>query len=218
MPKFNTVSYKRNIKRQNMALLALIRHGQSTYNLENRFTGNLDVSLTSLGEEEARLAGIKLKGLKFSCAYTSMLKRAQESLRIILEEIQQTDIPVIKNKNLNERIYGSLQGLSKLETEKKYGASQLEIWRRSYAIRPPDGESLEDTYNRVVPYYKQEIEPKLKSGENILIVAHGNSLRALMMYLENIDPIAIAKVNIPRCTPRLYNFDNNLNIMNMKYL
>lgn len=218
MPKFNTVSYKRTIKRQNMALLTLIRHGQSTYNLENRFTGNLDVSLTSLGEEEARLAGIKLKGLKFSCAYTSMLKRAQESLRIILEEIQQTDIPVIENKNLNERVYGSLQGLSKLETKKKYGASQLEIWRRSYAIRPPDGESLEDTYNRVVPYYKQEIEPKLKSGENILIVAHGNSLRALMMYLENIDPIAIAKVNIPRCTPRLYNFDNNLNIMNVKYL
>ena len=201
-----------------MALLALIRHGQSTYNLENRFTGNLDVALTSLGEEEANRAGIKLKGLIFFSAYTSVLKRAEESLRIILEEIQQTNIPVIKNEALNERMYGSLQGLNKTEVAKKYGENQLEIWRRSYEVRPPDGESLEDTYNRTVPYYKQEIEPKLKSGKNILIVAHGNSLRALMMYLENIGPKAIIKINIPTGMPRLYDLDINLKIRSVKYL
>ncbi|MFV5685024.1 2,3-bisphosphoglycerate-dependent phosphoglycerate mutase [Flavobacterium sp. GB2R13] len=201
-----------------MALLALIRHGQSIYNLENRFTGNLDVPLTSLGEEEAKRAGIKLKGLKFSCAYTSVLKRAEESLRIILEEMKQTQIPVIKNEALNERMYGSLQGLNKAEVAKKYGENQLKMWRRSYEVRPPDGESLEDTYNRIVPYYKQEIEPKLKSGKNILIVAHGNSLRALMMYLENIGPIAIAKINIPTGTPRLYYIDATLKIRSVEYL
>ncbi|MFV8326467.1 2,3-bisphosphoglycerate-dependent phosphoglycerate mutase [Flavobacterium sp. ZS1P14] len=201
-----------------MALLALIRHGQSAYNLENRFTGNLDVALTSLGEEEAKLAGIRLKDLNFSCAYTSGLKRAGESLRIILETMQQTHIPVIKNEALNERMYGSLQGLNKAEVAKKYGENQLEIWRRSYEVRPPDGESLEDTYNRIVPYYKQEMEPKLKSGKNILIVAHGNSLRALMMYLENISPIAIVKISIPTGTPRLYDLDDNLKIRSVKYL
>lgn len=201
-----------------MALLALIRHGQSVYNLENRFTGNLDVALTLFGEEEAKLAGIKLKGLKISGAYTSVLKRAEESLRIILEEMQQTNIPVIKNKAFNERMYGSLQGLNKAEVAKKYGEHQLEIWRRSYEVRPPDGESLEDTYNRIVPYFKQEIEPMLLAEKNILIVAHGNSLRALMMYLENIDPVAIVKVTIPTGTPRLYDLDNNLKIRSVKYL
>ena len=201
-----------------MALLALIRHGQSIYNLENRFTGNLDVALTSLGEEEAKRVGIKLKDFKFSCAYTSVLKRAEESLRIILKEIQQTNIPVIKNKALNERMYGSLQGLNKAEVAKKYGENQLEKWRRSYEVRPPDGESLEDTYNRIVPYYKKEIEPKLKSGKNILMVAHGNSLRALMMYLENISPIAIVKINIPTGTPRLYDIDTDLKIRSVNYL
>jgi 2,3-bisphosphoglycerate-dependent phosphoglycerate mutase len=201
-----------------MALLVLIRHGQSIYNLENRFTGNLDVPLTSWGEQEAKQAGAKLKDFNFLYAYTSVLKRAEESLRIILEEIQQTHIPVIKNEALNERMYGSLQGLNKAEVAKKYGENQLEIWRRSYEVRPPDGESLEDTYNRIVPYYKQEIEPKLKSGKNILIVAHGNSLRALMMYLENISPIAIVKINIPTGTPRLYDLDTSLKIRNVKYL
>ncbi|MFV5699689.1 2,3-bisphosphoglycerate-dependent phosphoglycerate mutase [Flavobacterium sp. ZT3R17] len=196
----------------------LIRHGQSIYNLENRFTGNLDVPLTSWGEEEAKRAGIKLKGLKFSYAYTSVLKKAEESLRIILEEMQQTQIPVIKNEALNERMYGSLQGLNKAEVAKKYGENQLEIWRRSYEVRPPDGESLEDTYNRIVPYYKQEIEPKLKSRKNILIVAHGNSLRALMMYLENIGPTAIVKINIPTATPRLYDIDATLKIKSVEYL
>jgi 2,3-bisphosphoglycerate-dependent phosphoglycerate mutase len=201
-----------------MALLALIRHGQSAYNLENRFTGNLDVPLTSLGAEEAKRAGIKLKDFNFSCAYTSVLQRATESLKIILQEMQQTNIPVIKNIALNERMYGSLQGLNKAEAAKKYGENQLEIWRRTYEVHPPDGESLEDTYNRIVPYYKQEIEPKLQSGKNILIVAHGNSLRALLMYLENISPIAIAKIDVPTGTLRLYDLDTDLKIRSVNYL
>jgi 2,3-bisphosphoglycerate-dependent phosphoglycerate mutase len=201
-----------------MPLLTLIRHGQSTYNLENRFTGNLDVALTPLGEAEAKIAGDKLLAFTFAFAYTSTLIRAQETLRIILEEIKQTDIPIIRNVALNERMYGNLQGLNKAETAAKYGDAQVEIWRRSYAVRPPEGESLEDTFNRTVPYYQLEIEPKLKAGHNVLIVAHGNSLRALKMYLERISADDIVHVNIPTGTPRVYNFDANLKIKDVNYL
>jgi len=201
-----------------MALLSLVRHGQSVYNLENRFTGSVDVALTSLGQEQAKQAGVKLKNYKFSIAYTSALIRAQETLRIILEEIQQTSIPTVKNAALNERMYGSLQGLNKAEMAEKYGLAQVEIWRRSYDVSPPDGESLAQTYARVVPYYQQEVEPKLKAGEDVLLVAHGNSLRALMVYLENIDHVAIALVNIPTGVPRLYNFDKDLKITSVDYL
>ena len=201
-----------------MVSLTLIRHGQSTYNLQNRFTGNLDVPLTSLGEHEAHLAGKKLQDFRFGVAYTSMLKRAWQTLRIVLEEIKQTDIPIIKNAALNERMYGSLQGLNKAETALKYGDGQVEIWRRSYEVRPPDGESLADTYKRVLPYYQSEIEPKLRDGKNVLIVAHGNSLRALKMYLENITPEAIVQVNIPTGTPRNYVFDANMKIMSVNYM
>lgn len=201
-----------------MSLLTLVRHGQSTYYLENCFTGNLDVKLTEFGEAEAKSAGNKLKTFKYDMAYTSMLIRAQESLRIILEEIQQTKILVITSAAFDERRYGSLQGLNKAETEKKYGVAQVEIWRRSFSVRPPEGESLEDSFNRTVPYYKLEIEPLLKAGKNILIVAHGNSLRALMMYLESISPQAISKVNIPTGVPRNYTFDNDLNISSVVYL
>ena len=201
-----------------MVSLTLIRHGQSTYNLANLFTGNVDAPLTSLGKAEALAAGKKIKDLIYNVAYTSMLIRAQETLRIILEEIQQTTIPVIKNAALNERMYGNLQGLNKAETARKYGDAQVEIWRRSFDVRPPGGESLEDTFNRTVPYYKLEIEPKLKSGENILIVAHGNSLRALMMCLENISKEAIVKVNIPTGLPRFYNFNNEMKLISVIYL
>jgi 2,3-bisphosphoglycerate-dependent phosphoglycerate mutase len=201
-----------------MASLTLIRHGQSVYNLENRFTGNLDVALTPLGEAEAKIAGDKLKAFTYAIAYTSTLIRAQESLRIILEEIKQTDIPIVRNAALNERMYGNLQGLNKAETAAKYGDEQVEIWRRSYAVRPPEGESLEDTFNRTVPYYQSEIEPKLKAGKNVLIVAHGNSLRALMMYLEHINPAEIAHVNMPTGTPRVYNFDRALRIIEVNDL
>ena len=201
-----------------MTLLTLIRHGQSTYNLQNRFTGNLDVPLTTLGKTEAHLAGQKLKDFHFDFAYTSMLIRAWETLSIVLKEIEQIQIPIIKNAALNERMYGNLQGLNKAETALKYGDEQVEIWRRSYKIRPPDGESLEDTFNRTVPYYQSEIEPKLKGGQSVLIVAHGNSLRALKMYLENISPEDIVKVNIPTGTPRNYDFDKNMKILDVNYL
>lgn len=201
-----------------MTLLTLIRHGQSTYNLQNRFTGNLDVPLTTLGKTEAHLAGQKLKDFHFDFAYTSMLIRAWETLSIVLKEIKQIQIPIIKNAALNERMYGNLQGLNKAETALKYGDEQVEIWRRSYKIRPPDGESLEDTFNRTVPYYQSEIEPKLKGGQSVLIVAHGNSLRALKMYLENISPEDIVKVNIPTGTPRNYDFDKNMKILDVNYL
>lgn len=201
-----------------MAVLTLIRHGQSIYNLENRFTGNVDVALTPLGKEEAKRAGIKLKDFEYSIAYTSVLRRAQESLTIILEVIHQTKIPIVADKALNERRYGSLQGQNKDEVINKYGAEQVAIWRRSYDIRPPNGESLADTYNRVVPYYKKEIEPKLKTGQNIVVVAHGNSLRALIMYLEKISKKEIVSFEIPTASPRHYVFESNLKVKSVNYL
>lgn len=201
-----------------MSLLVLVRHGQSVYNEHNLFTGSLDIELTPLGEDEARQTGEKLKSYSFAIAYTSMLIRAQESLQIILKVIGQSDITIVKNSALNERSYGSLQGLNKEEIAKKYGAEQVALWRRSYEICPPEGESLAQTYDRAVPFYKAEIEPKLKKGKSILVVAHGNSLRALMMYLENISASAIAEVNIPTGLPRVYDMDMNLKIKSVKYL
>ena len=198
--------------------LIIIRHGQSTYNLANLFTGNVDSPLSPLGKEEAQVAGEKIKHFTFDIAFTSMLVRAEETLKIVLEEMKQTSIPIIKDAALNERMYGDLQGLNKSETIAKYGAEQVQIWRRSYAVRPPGGESLEDTYNRTVPYYKSVIEPKLKAGKNILIVAHGNSLRALMMHLENISKEAIVDVDLPTGIPRLYNFDSRLKLISAIYL
>lgn len=200
-----------------MAQLIFVRHGQSLYNLENRFTGIVDIPLTDLGKEQAKLAGEKLKGYVFNIAYTSMLVRAQETLKVILNDMK-ISIPIVKTKAFNERMYGSLQGLNKDETAKKYGFAQVEIWRRSYDVCPPGGESLLDTYNRVVPYYQAEIETKLKIGQNVLIVAHGNSLRSLMMYLEKISPPDIVKVNIASGIPRVYTFDAEMKISNIKEL
>ena len=201
-----------------MSILIVVRHGQSVYNLENRFTGTIDIDLTPLGEQESRQAGEKLKDYKFDMAYTSMLLRAQKSLQIILEVVGQTAIPVVKNSALNERMYGRLQGLNKAEITKKYGAEQVELWRRSYAICPPEGESLATIFDRTVLYYKTEIEPKLRAGKNVLLVTHGNSLRAVMMYLENISPKNIEKINIPTGLPRKYSLDTDLNILNVAYL
>ncbi len=201
-----------------MAILVLVRHGQSTYNLENRFTGNLDIPLTRLGKSEAKMAGDKLISYSFDHAYASTLMRAQESLRIILEQIDQTHIPTMYNAAINERMYGNLQGSNKAEIETKFGNEQVDIWRRSYKVRPPEGESLEDTFNRTVPYYISEIEPKLRDGKNILIVAHGNSLRALMMYLEHISESDIVNVNIPTGIPRLYKFDKSMKMKSVQYL
>lgn len=201
-----------------MSLLVIVRHGQSVWNLENRFTGEVDVDLTPLGREEARAAGRKLVGIPFSKCFTSVLKRAVETLSIILEEIGRPDLPVIRDRALNERNYGQLQGLNKAEIVKQYGDAQVAIWRRSYDVAPPGGESLKDTVRRVIPYYKKEIEPLLKKGENVLVVAHGNSLRALMMHLENISAEAIAGVNIPTGIPRMYEFDGEMRIVKVAYL
>jgi 2,3-bisphosphoglycerate-dependent phosphoglycerate mutase len=198
-----------------MSLLVIVRHGQSIWNLENRFTGEVDVPLTDIGRKEAHAAGRSLSNITFNYCFTSVLKRAEETLEIILEEIHQQNLPIKKDKALNERNYGDLQGLNKTEVAKKYGEQQVEIWRRSYSIRPPGGESLEDTASRVIPYYKLLIEPLLKSGNNCLIVAHGNSLRALMMYLENIDANTIAEITLPTGIPRLYSFDEQLKLVSL---
>ncbi len=199
-------------------MLVLVRHGESQWNLENRFTGDVDVELTPHGEEEARLAGEKLEGIHFGLAFTSALTRAQHTLNIILGEIGQPDLEVVRDKALNERNYGDLQGLNKTETALKFGEEQVHLWRRSYNVRPPNGESLADTANRVIPYYKNRIEPLVASGDDVLIVAHGNSLRALMMYLENLDSGSIAEVNIPTGVPRRYEISQSGQVLNAIYL
>lgn len=187
-----------------MANLVLVRHGQSQWNLENRFTGWVDVSITPKGAEEAHRAGRELKGMKFDLAFTSELKRAQETLTIILEETGLTSIPIEKDKALNERHYGDLQGLDKAETAKKYGDAQVHIWRRSYDVKPPNGESLKDTAERTLPYFKSKILPAAASGKSVLVVAHGNSLRAIVMEIERLTPEQIMKVNIDTCRPLYY--------------
>lgn len=189
-----------------MPHLIIIRHGQSQWNLENRFTGDADIDLTTVGQAEAKNAGVLIKDFPLDAAYTSTLKRAIHTLHIILETTHNLALPIINNAALNERNYGDLQGLNKADTIKKYGAAQVLLWRRSYNVQPPNGESLHDTYNRVVPYYTKEIVPQLKAGKNILIVAHGNSLRALMMLLENISATAIADVELATGVPRIYQF------------
>jgi len=191
-------------KHSTMPLLVLVRHGQSTYNLQNLFTGETDVPLTPRGREEARAAGEKLKDTPFDHGFTSVLQRAIETMSLLLEAAGQEKLPVTRDRALNERNYGRLQGLNKAEIAKQYGDEQVAIWRRSYTVRPPGGESLEDTYKRVIPYYEEHILPLLQKGENILIVAHGNSLRALMMYLEKISEEDIAHVDLATGAPRFY--------------
>lgn len=191
-----------------MARLVLLRHGESQWNLENRFTGWVDVPLSPAGEQEARQAGEKLVGFRFDCAFTSVLRRAIETLRIVLEVVQQSDIPIEKDQALNERRYGDLQGLSKAETVTKYGEQQVKLWRRSYDARPPGGESLKDTADRVLPYYDARITPHLLAGRTVLISAHGNSLRALVMHLDRLSPEEVLELNIPTGAPLLYEFDS----------
>lgn len=201
-----------------MPNLCIVRHGQSAWNLENRFTGEVDVELTPLGREEALQAGEKLAPFYFSWGFTSLLRRAIETMDLILSASGHQDLPITRDKALNERNYGDLQGLNKGEIAQKYGDEQVAIWRRSYAVRPPGGESLEDTAHRVIPYYMGTIRPRLEKGGDILIVAHGNSLRALMMQLENIGSAAIADISLPTGAPRLYTFNNKLEIQEVKYL
>ncbi|OGR88996.1 MAG: 2,3-bisphosphoglycerate-dependent phosphoglycerate mutase [Elusimicrobia bacterium RIFCSPLOWO2_01_FULL_59_12] len=190
-----------------MAKLVLIRHGQSQWNLENRFTGWMDVPLSKKGEEEARRAGQALKGIPFQRAFTSKLKRAQETLRIILEEIGQTGIPIVDDQALNERHYGDLQGLNKAETAEKFGAEQVHIWRRSYDVAPPNGESLKDTAARTLPYFQSQILPLVKAGHNVLIAAHGNSLRSIVMDLDQLTRDQVLKLEIPTGAPIIYDID-----------
>ena len=201
-----------------MARLVLLRHGESQWNLENRFTGWVDVPLSPRGIQEAKDAGEKLRTFTFDRAFTSVLARANETLRLALEAIGQTGIPVEKDKALNERMYGELQGLNKDETVKKYGEAQVKIWRRSYDVPPPGGESLKDTAERVLPYYEQTIKPYLLKGETILIAAHGNSLRALVMYLDNIPENGIVELNIPTGMPLVYELDDDLKPIRHYYL
>lgn len=201
-----------------MPKLVIVRHGQSQWNLENRFTGWIDIDLSPAGLEEAKKAGEKLKGYKFDEAFTSDLIRAQRTLDVILDAIGQKDIPVTKDKALNERMYGDLQGLNKDECREKFGADQVKIWRRSYDTPPPNGESLKNTADRVLPYYSEKIEPELKAGKNILISAHGNSLRALIMYLEKLSKDEILQTEIPTGSPKEYILDDDLNVIETKYI
>jgi len=187
-------------------VLVLVRHGESEWNLRNLFTGWKDIDLTDKGVAEARGAGRRLKalGLSFDVAFTSALIRAQRSLDLILEEMGQTRIPVSRDKALNERDYGDLSGLNKDDARAKWGAEQVHIWRRSYDVAPPGGESLKDTAARVLPYYIQEILPAVLQGKRVLIAAHGNSLRALVMVLERLSTEDILEREIGTGDPLIY--------------
>jgi 2,3-bisphosphoglycerate-dependent phosphoglycerate mutase len=187
-------------------LLVLLRHGQSEWNLKNLFTGWRDVDLTEKGVAEAREAGRKLKaqGIKFDVAFTSALKRAQRTLDLMLTELGQTAIPVFRDQALNERDYGDLVGLNKDDARKKWGEGQVHLWRRSYDVAPPGGESLRDTAARVLPYYIREILPRVLRGDRVLVSAHGNSLRALVMVLDKHTPETITELNLDTGVPMIY--------------
>lgn len=200
-----------------MPKLILLRHGQSVWNLENKFTGWVDVDLSEKGIKEAHQAGKALKGEKIDIIFSSVLKRANRTADIALKEMG-LDMPYERDQALNERHYGDLQGLNKADTAKKYGDEQVHIWRRSYDINPPGGESLKDTKARVLPYFEEKILPELKQGKNVFIVAHGNSLRSLVMHLENISQEEILKLNIPTGVPYVYEMDDKLNILSKNYL
>jgi 2,3-bisphosphoglycerate-dependent phosphoglycerate mutase len=194
------------MKEQNF--LVLVRHGQSEWNAKNLFTGWKDPGLTPKGEEEAKNAGaiINKQEINFSAMFTSVLKRAQITGQAILEGINQTQIPVIKDQALNERDYGDLAGLNKDDARKEWGEEQVHIWRRSYDVPPPGGESLKNTAERVLPYFNEVIMPRLMEGENILIAAHGNSLRSLVMQLDKLSKEEVLSLEIPTGAPILYSF------------
>ncbi len=187
-------------------ILVLVRHGESEWNKKNLFTGWRDVDLTENGIREAREAGrrIKARGLRFDVGFTSALIRAQRSLDLMLEEIGQQNIPVFKDQALNERDYGDLVGLNKDDARAKWGAEQVHLWRRSYDVAPPGGESLKDTAARVLPYYIQDMLPRLLRGDNMLVAAHGNSLRALVMVLERLTPEQIVARELATGLPLVY--------------
>lgn len=187
-----------------MPTLALVRHGQSLWNLENRFTGWVDVPLTALGRDEARTAGERLTGQHFDVAYTSALSRAQETLRIIMEVAGFDDLPVIRDQALNERHYGDLQGLNKAETAERYGKEQVHTWRRSYATPPPNGEALKNTAERTLPFFERAILGDIKLGKDVLVVAHGNSNRSIVMDLDDLDEEGVLSLELGTGVPLVY--------------
>ena len=203
-----------------MGTLVLLRHGESQWNLENRFTGWVDVPLSPKGEEEARQAGEKLKaaGIRFDLAFTSVLQRAIRTMDIVLEVLGQNNIPVEKDQALNERHYGDLQGLNKAETAKKFGDEQVHIWRRSYDIAPPGGESLKDTAARTLPYYEAKIFPLVKVGKTVLVAAHGNSLRSLVMHLDHLTREQVLDLNLGTGVPIVYELNAEGKVQNKQVL
>ena len=228
-----------------MMKLVLIRHGESEWNKLNLFTGWTDVDLSDKGREEAKAAGQMLlsEGYDFDICFTSYLKRAIHTLNIVLDEMDRAWLPVVKSWKLNERHYGALQGLNKSETAEKYGEDQVKIWRRSFDVKPPElsdddersatkqamfrnvdasllpkNESLETTIERVIPYFEEVIKPEMKAGKRVVIAAHGNSLRALVKYFDNLSSEAIIGVNIPTAVPLVYEFDDDFHVLNHYYL
>jgi len=196
-----------------MATLTLLRHGQSQWNLENRFTGWVDVDLSPKGEDEARAAGERLKDVPVDVLFTSVLTRAIRTADLALEAAGKHQLPTHRDQALNERHYGDLQGLNKAETAAQHGDEQVHIWRRSYDVAPPNGESLKDTQERVAPYYNGQIVPLLKDGKDVLVVAHGNSLRALIMFVEHLSPEQILKTEVATGVPIVYELDKDLNVV-----
>jgi len=186
--------------------LILVRHGQSLWNAEDRFTGWVDVPLTDKGREEAKLAGERLKGTSFDVAYTSSLTRAQETLRIILETAE-VQVPIIRDQALNERHYGDLQGLNKARTAEKFGAEQVKIWRRSYDIPPPNGEALKDTAQRTLPFFERAILGDIALGKSVLVVAHGNSNRSIVMSLDKLTGEQVIALELGTGVPLVYELD-----------
>ncbi len=225
-----------------MSQLVLVRHGQSQWNLENRFTGWVDVPLSQKGRDEAIAAGKKLRDVHFDAIYVSHMLRAIQTLHYILLELADQripifhhedprikqwehyngdtskELPVFQSVELAERYYGDLQGLNKDETREKYGKDQVHLWRRSYDINPPHGESLKDTCERTIPYYEKHILPQLHAGKNVLVVAHGNSLRSILMYVEKIPKEVIPTIEIPTGIPLVYTFDAQMNVQQKKLL
>jgi 2,3-bisphosphoglycerate-dependent phosphoglycerate mutase len=197
-------------------LLVLVRHGQSEWNLKNLFTGWRDVALTDIGIAEARAAGRKLRaqGIGFDIGFTSALKRAQDTMTLMLEEMSLPDIPVFKDLALNERDYGDLSGLNKDDARKRWGEEQVHVWRRSYDVAPPGGESLRDTAARVLPYYIEEILPRVLRGERTLVTAHGNSLRALVMVLDRLGPKEIIARELATGVPLIYHLNADATVAN----
>lgn len=190
-----------------MGQLILLRHGQSQWNLENRFTGWTDVPLSEQGKKDAEASGRALRDWSFDLAFTSRLVRAQDTLHIVLKTMRHPDIPIEKDSALNERHYGDLQGLNKAETVAQFGEDQVKLWRRSYSTRPPNGESIEDCYRRVIPFFIQYVLPHVEEGKTVVIAAHGNSLKPIFQYLDHLKDDVAAVMEVGLCLPYIYTYE-----------